>query len=72
MKLAAAHNLESVSFPSISTGAYGYPLVPASVIALSTVKDFLLQPSSVKEVVFVLYGEENYKAYEKALKQIEA
>ena len=72
LKLAAAHNLESVSFPSISTGAYGYPLVPASVIALSTVKDFLLQPSSVKEVVFVLYGEENYKAYEKALKQIEA
>ena len=70
LKLAAAHSLKSVSFPSISTGAYGYPLGPASTIALATVKEFLLKPSSIKEVVFVLYGEENYRAYEASLRQI--
>lgn len=70
LKLAAANNLKSVSFPSISTGAYGYPLDLASKIALRTAIDFLSGPSSVKEVVFVLYGEDNYKHYEEALKEI--
>jgi O-acetyl-ADP-ribose deacetylase len=63
LKLAAANNLTSVSFPSISTGAYGYPIDPAARIALKEVITFLSQRSSVKEVVFVLYGETNFKAY---------
>jgi O-acetyl-ADP-ribose deacetylase len=70
LKLAAANNLASVSFPSISTGAYSYPIDKAARIALKEVVAFLLKPSSVKEVVFVLYGEANYEAYEKALKEI--
>ena len=70
LKLAAGHNLKSVSFPSISTGAYGYPLNPAAGIALREVKAFLLRPSSVKEVVFVLYGEANFKAYAEAAGEI--
>lgn len=72
LKLAATHNLRSVSFPSISTGAYGYPLDLASRIALRTVIDFLSRPSSVREVVFVLYGESNYREYEAALKEVAA
>jgi O-acetyl-ADP-ribose deacetylase len=70
LKLAAANNLASVSFPSISTGAYSYPLDKAARIALKEVIAFLSKPSSVKEVVFVLYGVENYGAYEAALKEI--
>jgi O-acetyl-ADP-ribose deacetylase len=70
LKLAAAHNLASVSFPSISTGAYSYPLDKAARIALKEVIKFLAKPSSVKEVVFVLYGETNYTAYENAFKEV--
>jgi O-acetyl-ADP-ribose deacetylase len=70
LKLAAANNLKSVSFPSISTGAYGYPINQASRIALKEVIDFLTNPSPIKEVVFVLYGADNYRAYEEALKEL--
>jgi O-acetyl-ADP-ribose deacetylase len=70
LKLAAANNLTSVSFPSISTGAYSYPLDKAARIALKEVAGFLAKPSSLKEVVFVLYGETNYRAYEAALKEM--
>ena len=70
LKLAAANNLTSVSFPSISTGAYSYPIDQAAPIALKEVMAFLSKPSSVKEVVFVLYGETNFKAYEEAMKEI--
>jgi O-acetyl-ADP-ribose deacetylase len=70
LKLAAANKLKSVSFPSISTGVYAYPIDLASRIALRTVIDFLTKPSSVKEVVFVLYGEDNYRAYEEALREV--
>jgi O-acetyl-ADP-ribose deacetylase len=70
LKLAAAHNLTSVSFPSISTGAYGYPIDQAARIALKEIITFLSRPSSVKEVVFVLYGETNFKAYEAALAEM--
>jgi O-acetyl-ADP-ribose deacetylase len=70
LKLAAANNLNSVSFPSISTGAYSYPIDQAARIALKEVITFLSTPSSLKEVVFVLYGEANYKAYETALNKM--
>ncbi len=63
LKLAGANNLASVSFPSISTGAYGYPIDQAARIALKTVKDFLAQPGPIKEVVFVLFDERTFKAY---------
>jgi O-acetyl-ADP-ribose deacetylase len=68
--VAAEHQLKSVSFPSISTGAYSYPLAPAARIALREVKAFLSKPSSVKEVVFVLYGEANFKAYAEAAGEV--
>jgi O-acetyl-ADP-ribose deacetylase (regulator of RNase III) len=70
LKLAAANNLTSISLPSISTGAYMYPIDQAARIAFKEVSDFLSKPSSVKEVVFVLFGEANYKAYESAMKEI--
>ncbi len=53
----------SVSFPSISTGAFGYPVAPAAQIALRTIADLLHEPRSVKLVRFVLFDERTYKAY---------
>jgi O-acetyl-ADP-ribose deacetylase (regulator of RNase III) len=70
LKLASANNLSSVSFPSISTGAYGYPVAAAARIALNTVKDFLTKTSSIKEVVFVLYDARTLDAYALALRDI--
>jgi O-acetyl-ADP-ribose deacetylase (regulator of RNase III) len=67
LKLAAANNLATISFPSISTGAYGYPVAKAAVIALREVVSFLKQPSSIKEVVFVLFDNRTYEAYMDAL-----
>ena len=72
LKVAAEHNLTSVSFPSISTGAYGYPLGDASRVAVKAVVSFLKeQVTSLKEVVFVLFDPRTYEAYSSALEEIE-
>jgi O-acetyl-ADP-ribose deacetylase len=68
LKLAEKHNLKSISFPSISTGVYGYPVEQAAKVALETVKDFLQDEArSIKEVTFVLFDRRTYAAYVKAL-----
>jgi len=71
LRLAAEHHLASVSFPSISTGAYGYPIEQASRIAIRTVIFFLRESiTSVKEVVFVLFDSRTFGAYCSALSEI--
>ncbi len=70
LKLAADNNLASVSFPSISTGVYGYPVDEASRIALRTVADFLSKTTSVKEVIFVLFDSRTFEAYATSLREI--
>ena len=71
LKLAAENNLTSISFPSISTGAYGYPVDEASRIALETVISFLGESTtSIKEVVFVLFDSRTFDAYSSALQEI--
>ena len=70
LKLAAKHNLTSISFPSISTGAYGYPLAEALKVAVGAVVSFLReQVTSIKEVVFVLFDGGTYKAYASAFEE---
>jgi O-acetyl-ADP-ribose deacetylase (regulator of RNase III) len=63
LRLAAKKGLSSISFPSISTGAYRYPLAEAAPIAIAAVKDFLQKESSIKEVYFVLFNDATYEAY---------
>jgi O-acetyl-ADP-ribose deacetylase (regulator of RNase III) len=70
LKLAAAEHLASVAFPAISAGIYGYPTKDAATIAVSTAADFLTTPSTVKDVVFVLYNETVYYAFQKALEHL--
>jgi O-acetyl-ADP-ribose deacetylase len=72
LRLAESKQLSSVSFPSISTGAYGYPLEEAAKIAVDTVIDFLnTEASSVKEVIFVLFDDVTFKAFHKSLESWE-
>lgn len=68
LALAADHNLESISFPSISTGVYGYPVEKAASVAFSAIREFLKnRESSIKEVVFVLFDSQTYSAYARQL-----
>jgi O-acetyl-ADP-ribose deacetylase (regulator of RNase III) len=60
----------SVSFPSVSTGAFGYPVQAAAQIALRAMADMLHQPKSVKLVRFVLFDERTYKAYAAAAEKL--
>jgi O-acetyl-ADP-ribose deacetylase (regulator of RNase III) len=63
LRLAAEQKLNSIAFPSISTGAYGYPVEEAAAVAVKAVKDFLSVETSIKEVVFVLFDEKTYQVY---------
>jgi len=70
LKLASEHGLESVSFPSISTGAYGYPLEQAAEVALGTVVEYLKEHPEIRLVRFVLFGEETCSLYGDVLRRL--
>ncbi len=70
LRLAAQKGLESISFPSISTGAYAYPINEAARIALKTAVDFLKAEKSIKLVRFVLFSDSDLEAYSHALKEV--
>jgi len=70
LKLAASKKLKTVAFPSISTGAYGYPIEKASRIALATVKNFLEREDKLDKVVFVLFSRSDLEIYRDAWKEI--
>jgi O-acetyl-ADP-ribose deacetylase (regulator of RNase III) len=70
LKLAVSKGLKTVAFPSISTGAYGYPIDDACRIALKTVKNFLEKEDRLGEVVFVLFSERDLKVYADAAKEV--
>lgn len=70
LTLASQHGIKSLAFPSLSTGAYGYPLREAASIALNAVIEYLKEHPEIELVRFVLYGQTAYEAYQKALEQI--
>lgn len=70
LKLATENSIKTLSFPSISTGVYGYLIDQASKVALKAVTDFLKEDESLDEVVFVLFNDVIYQNYEEALKTI--
>jgi O-acetyl-ADP-ribose deacetylase len=68
LRLAEKNRLKSLSFPSISTGAYGYPVDRAAGVAMETVIAFLKsEAASLQQVVFVLFDKSTYDAYAIAL-----
>ena len=63
LKLAVENGLRSVAFPSISTGAYGYPVKLAVLIAVGSVQQFIAQDTCLEEVRFVLFSRPDQLAY---------
>ncbi len=72
LRLASEHGLKTVAFPSISTGAYGYPIENASRIALSTAIDYLKDHPEIELVRFVLFSDADLQVYESALRGLVA
>lgn len=70
LKLAVSKGLKTIAFPSISTGAYGYPIEEASRVVLKTVKEFLEKENNLEKVVFVLYTKNDFEIYRRTAEEI--
>jgi O-acetyl-ADP-ribose deacetylase (regulator of RNase III) len=70
LRLAAANGLDSIAFPSISTGVYGYPLQLAAPVALEVCVNFLAHNDCIKTVRFVLFDLLSFAAYQRALEDM--
>jgi len=70
LRLVVSKGLKTIAFPSISTGAYRYPIEKASRIALTKVKEFLEKEDKLDKVVFVLFTRHDLEIYKKAAKEI--
>lgn len=67
IEVAEEHELQSLAFPAISCGVYGYPISQAAPIAIETVRAALEGTRTVKSARFVLFSEADYKTFEDAL-----
>ncbi|MBQ9520093.1 MAG: macro domain-containing protein [Acholeplasmatales bacterium] len=67
LKKACEMNLETITFPSISTGVFAYPIQEASKLAVETVKKYLAETTSKLKVVFILHSEKDYNVYKELL-----
>ena len=67
LKLAMDYGLDSIAFPNISTGVYGFPKDLASSIAIETTRTFIDSKKSTIKVIFVCFDDENYNLYKKVL-----
>ncbi|HLQ98541.1 MAG TPA: O-acetyl-ADP-ribose deacetylase [Candidatus Dormibacteraeota bacterium] len=69
LQLAQQYELRSISFPSISTGVYHFPVDQAANIAMETIVDFL-ENQSFGKVIMTLFSEADYNAYKHALNNL--
>lgn len=72
LEVASEHGLRSVAFPSISTGAYGYPVRDAARIALRTVAEYLREHEDIEIVRFVLFTDRDRAVYEEVAAEMGA
>jgi O-acetyl-ADP-ribose deacetylase (regulator of RNase III) len=63
LRLAARYDVRSIAFPSISTGAYGFPIEAAAQIALDTVRASITAHAALERVVFVCFSKSDYAIY---------
>ena len=59
-----AYEIETIAFPNISTGVYGYPKPRAARLAVTAVRDYLKLPTNVHRVTFVCFDDENKELYD--------
>ena len=72
LEVAAEHGVQSVAFPAISTGAYGYPLDEGALAALQTVIEYLSsqEGNGIRLVRFVLFSRQTYQVFQRALSEL--
>ena len=70
LKLARENKIKSISFPSLSTGYFGYPLEKAAQVALKTVIEDLLKNPEIELIRFVLYDSKALEVHEKVLESM--
>ncbi len=70
LELGRAHALAHLAFPSLGTGAYGYPVGEAAAIALAAVRGHLLGETTISRVTFALFSERDVAAYAAALEAL--
>lgn len=63
LEIAVARNLQSIAFPCISTGVYGYPVREAAEIAINEVRRFIENPGSLREVIFCCFSRQDHQIY---------
>jgi O-acetyl-ADP-ribose deacetylase (regulator of RNase III) len=67
LQLAEKSGVRTIAFPSISTGAYGFPIESAAEVAISTVRHHLQESKDLEKVVFVCFSQPDYETYERFL-----
>jgi len=72
LRVAEQNGLESIAFPAISTGAFGYPLEDAAAVALATVVEEAKKLRRVRRIRFVLHSEPDLEAHEATLERLAA
>ncbi len=70
LKLMEEKSVKSIAFPSISTGAFGYPMEDAARVALETLKDKMNELNSIKFIRIVLWGEEAMEVHQRVMKEV--
>ena len=71
LRLAAENGIQSIAFPSISTGIYGYPTEKAAVVALTAVRDYVKENNAApKQIQFVLFDKATYNHYTDAMSTV--
>jgi O-acetyl-ADP-ribose deacetylase (regulator of RNase III) len=69
LRLSVENGCKSIAFPAISCGVYGYPLADAARIALQEVAAFLQDSQQIEQVIFVLFDERAYEAFDRAYRE---
>lgn len=68
LNLSLDYNIKTLAFPSISTGAYGYPIGEGVGIAIEAITDFIDENNTTMEIILVLHGEKDFEIYRDYLK----
>lgn len=72
LRLAEENGAQSIAFPSISTGIYGYPIEKAVLVAIDAIREFAHRNFNIKEVRFIVFSDHDFTVFEQALIEIKS
>ncbi|KAH8853762.1 ADP-ribose glycohydrolase MACROD2 [Schistosoma japonicum] len=70
LELCSEHNIQSIAFPCISTGVYGFPNEAAAKVAIHTVLSYMKSHPEIQRVIFCIFMDIDYKIYEKLIPEM--